>query len=197
MPENVDASVDSFRTRWTELEAAIKAALQRLHYTDDSHKSELKKSFDMISTMIFQLDHLVSQAAHSLPAFELWKHSTVSKQLRSDMADMRCRKLPRHKFEFTDASKIILVEDPLAQGIRVINAEEKSTDATSTLDVCECISDDTQTTISNLSGVEHVVHTDQLRGKAWTLSDLKVRQPFAHYAGTTDCAPNLDLHIML
>lgn len=83
--------------------------------SDESQKAELKKEFDRVSTAIFHLDRLASQAAHALPAFELWKHSTVSKQLRSELAQLRTRKLPRQKFRFSDESKIVLVEDPLAQ----------------------------------------------------------------------------------
>lgn len=81
----------------------------------ETRKAALKAEFDQISATIFQLDHFVSKAAHALPAFELWKHSTCSKQLRSELAHLRSKMLPRQEFQFTNAGDILIVDDPLAQ----------------------------------------------------------------------------------
>lgn len=83
--------------------------------SDEARTHILKKDLDQISGDVFRLDHLVSKAAHALPAFELWKHSTLTKQLRSALIDLRAKKLPRQPFKFSNEDRIIIVDDPLEQ----------------------------------------------------------------------------------
>lgn len=61
------------------------------------------------------------------------------------------------------------------QGIRTMSSEQTATDDMRSWDANAIVSDVEKTTISHLTGTDRVVQKGELHGKAWTLSDLKVR----------------------
>lgn len=171
-------NIKAFLSSWDADRQAVRVRLNSFasggQAVDEAGRRQIKAAADDITSRLFELQRSVAAASYFLPAFEIRNLSAIASELRNELESARATRLPRVPFQFSDPNVIVVVDDPLKQGL---TTRERLAESASSQDHAAALAastsyTDPETTLSNMTGARIIRCAQDLRGKDWMLANL-------------------------